>query len=141
MSIRWLVALSSVVMVACSSEDCDPDAAAAIAAGADAIDCGRVPVDGDPTVVDACAAGALAARRPFRAHYDIQGIDSKIASFIAGTSSGVVQTFSYDSDPSGGGGKHPTLGRAECTGAHVETTDGKKKIVCASMGASARVCG
>lgn len=128
-------------MAACSSEDCDPDAAAASAAGADSIDCGHVPVDGDPAVVDACAADAFAAKRPFRAHYDLQGLDSRIASVIAGTSSGVVQTFSYDSDPSGGGGKHPRLSRAECTGPHVETTDGKKKIVCSSMGASLRVCG
>ena len=128
-------------MAACSSEDCDPDEAAASAAGSDSIDCGRVPADGDPTVVDACAADALAAKKPFRARYDLQAFDSKVARVMAGTSSGVVQTFSYDSDPSGGGGKHPTLGRAECTGPRVDTTDGKKKVVCSSMGDTVRVCG
>jgi hypothetical protein len=74
-------------------------------AGPDAVDCGRVPVGGDPKVATECALAAQRAGKPFRVRYDIRGIDSFIAVAIVRTPIGIVGTLQYDSDPMGGGGR------------------------------------
>lgn len=136
---------SSFLVAACGSAsgaDCnaDPAPAAASIAGAESVDCGRVPVGGDRMAADVCAAEAFTAKKAFRVLYDLNGTDSKVISAVAGTPSGQVQTLLYDSDPSGGSGRHATLTRIECVGPHVETIAGHKKLTCTSDGASARLC-
>jgi len=70
-------------------------------AGPQGIDCGRVPVRGDPKAATACALAAQKAGKPFRVRYDLQGIDSEVAMGIVRTPAGKVIAISYDGDPSG----------------------------------------
>ena len=84
-------------------------------AGPDAVDCGRVPVGGDPKVATECALAAQRAGKPFRVRYDIRGIDSFIAVAIVRTPIGTVGTLQYDSDPMGGGGRaHEVVSPKRC---------------------------
>ncbi len=71
-------------------------------AGSDAIDCGRVRINGDPKAATQCAVAAQKAAKPFRVRYDMRGIDSSVAVAIVRTPIGTVGVLSYDSDPSGG---------------------------------------
>jgi hypothetical protein len=72
-------------------------------AGAHAIDCGRVLLDGNPKAATNCALSAQKAGKPFRLRYDLQGVDSEVALAIVRTPEGTVCRLLYDSDPSGGG--------------------------------------
>ena len=84
-------------------------------AGPEAVDCGRVPVGGDPRVATECALAAQRAGKPFRVRYDIRGIDSFIAVAIVRTPIGTVGTLQYDSDPMGGGGRaHEVVSPKRC---------------------------
>jgi hypothetical protein len=84
-------------------------------AGPEAVDCGRVPVGGDPKVATECALAAQRAGKPFRVRYDIRGIDSFIAVAIVRTPIGTVGTLQYDSDPRGGGGRaHEVVSPKRC---------------------------
>ena len=84
-------------------------------AGPEAVDCGRVPVGGDPRVATECALAAQRAGKPFRVRYDIRGIDSFIAVAIVRTPIGTVGTLQYDSDPRGGGGRaHEVVSPKRC---------------------------
>jgi hypothetical protein len=120
--------------------NCDPDDAARELAGSSAVDCGIVAAGADPTAVDTCAADAVTGRKAFRAHFEQQGIDSRVIRVIAGTADGKVFFLSYDGDPSGGGGAHPTLDQSECVGPLVDRTTGHRAVGCASMGAPGRTC-
>jgi hypothetical protein len=84
-------------------------------AGPEAVDCGRVPVGGDPKVATECALAAQRAGKPFRVRYDIRGIDSFIAVAIVRTPIGTVGTLQHDSDPMGGGGRaHEVVSPKRC---------------------------
>ena len=84
-------------------------------AGPEAVDCGRVPVGGDPRVATECALATQRAGKPFRVRYDIRGIDSFIAVAIVRTPIGTVGTLQYDSDPRGGGGRaHEVVSPKRC---------------------------
>ncbi len=72
-------------------------------AGPQGINCGGVPIRGNPKAATACALAAQKAGKPFRVRYDLQGIDSVVAVAIVRTPIGTVGTLNYDSDPSGGG--------------------------------------
>jgi len=74
-------------------------------AGPNAVDCGTVPIQGDPKAATACALAAQKAGKPFRVRYDLQGIDSAVAVAVVRTSIGTVGMLNYDSDPAGGGGR------------------------------------
>jgi hypothetical protein len=74
-------------------------------AGPAAVNCGRVPVAGNPKMATNCALAAQIAGKPFRVRYDIQGIDSFVAVAIVRTPIGRVGALQYDSDPAGGGGR------------------------------------
>lgn len=76
-------------------------------AGMDAVDCGRVPIAGDPKAASHCALAAQNKGKPFRVRYDIQGIDSFLAVAVVRTPIGTVSVLQYDSDPSGGGRRGP----------------------------------
>ncbi len=72
-------------------------------AGPNSVDCGTVPIRGDPKIATACALAAQKAGKPFRVRYDIQGFDSAVAVAIVRTPIGTVGMLNYDSDPSGRG--------------------------------------
>jgi hypothetical protein len=76
-------------------------------AGLEAIDCGRVLIQGDPEIATECALAAQKAGKPFRVRYDLQGIDSFVAVAIVRTEVGTVESLLWDSDPSGGGRSGP----------------------------------
>jgi len=71
--------------------------------GKQGVDCGRVPVRGDPKPATDCALKAQASGKPFRVRYDIMGIDSAVAGGIVRTPGGQLYGLSFDSDPSGSG--------------------------------------
>jgi hypothetical protein len=74
-------------------------------AGPNGIDCGRVLIGGDPTRATKCALRAQAKMTPFRVRYDLRGVDSSVAIAMVRTPAGSLVAMSYDSDPSGGGGR------------------------------------
>ena len=74
-------------------------------AGLNAVDCGRVVLRAEPKQATDCALAANKAGKPFRVRYDMQGIDSSVAVAFVRLPGGTVQALSYDSDPSGGGGR------------------------------------
>jgi hypothetical protein len=59
-------------------------------AGPGAVDCGRVPIDGDPKVASDCALAAQSMGKPFRVRYHIQGFDSFVGVAIVRTPIGTV---------------------------------------------------
>lgn len=77
--------------------------------GANAIDCGCI--DENTSVHQAevrrCAAESFAARRPFRARFDAQGLDSRVTEILAGTPDGRLITYIDD-------GRAPVLTRSIC---------------------------
>ena len=72
--------------------------------GRHGIDCGRVPIRGNPTVATACALHAQAEGKPFRVRYDIQGYDSAVAGAVVRTTAGRVYALTFDGSPQGHGG-------------------------------------
>ena len=74
-------------------------------AGPNAVDCGRVPIRGNPKTATDCALAAQQAGKPLRVRYDLQGFDSAVAVAIVRTHIGTVGALMYDSDPMGGGGR------------------------------------
>jgi len=73
-------------------------------AGPRGINCGRVPVNGDPKSTTRCALKAQEEERPFRVLYDLQGVDSSVTVGVVRTPEGAVCALTFDSDPSGGSG-------------------------------------
>lgn len=72
-------------------------------AGLSSINCGRARVRGDASAATQCALQADANGHPFRAIYNIQGIDASVAGGIVRTPRGRILALSYDSCPSGCG--------------------------------------
>lgn len=73
--------------------------------GEDAIDCGRVAIEGDPKIASDCALAAQAAGKPFRVRYEMRGFDSEVAVVLLRTPGGQVLALSYDSDITGRGAR------------------------------------
>jgi hypothetical protein len=76
-------------------------------AGPEAVDCGRVLIQGNPKIATECALKAQKAGKPFRVRFDLQGIDSFVAVGFVRTQDGTVESLMWDSDPSGGGRRGP----------------------------------
>lgn len=72
-------------------------------AGLGSTNCGRAEVGEIASQVTQCALTADAKGEPFRAIYNIQGIDSRIAGGIVRTRSGKLLALTYDSCPAGCG--------------------------------------
>ena len=72
--------------------------------GAQASDCGRVRVRGDPTAASACGLNAFHQGKPFRVRYDLQGIDSNVSAGLVYTPEGKLYGLVFDGDPMGQGG-------------------------------------
>lgn len=66
-------------------------------AGNDALDCGRVKVDGDPKASLACARQAISKKRAFFVRLDSFGMDSFLSDGFAGNGSGKVYSVTFDS--------------------------------------------
>jgi len=100
---RVLLVLVSITCVACvpSTERIHSQLRAATRSDA-ALDCGSVSLSHRAEPSSACAAAALASRKPFFVAFQLQGIDSQIWEGLAFGGDGQAQVVRFDSDPSGG---------------------------------------
>jgi hypothetical protein len=99
--------------------------------GSNAVDCGEAGIeDRDRARADACIVAAFTAKRPFIALVYLQGVDSVVGHVLAGTPSGMVRRFSFDSDPSGGGNVGAQTYVRECLAPEVVDVRGAKRLVC-----------
>jgi len=65
---------------------------------------------------DQCVADQSAAGAPFFAHYDVQGIDSRVAFGVVRDPNGQTSVLLWDSDPSGGSGAPARITEYVCGG-------------------------
>lgn len=119
--------------------------------GDDFVDCGEVnPWDDDVAAWQAahdCAIKAAAEQRAFCLVTVLQGFDSNVARAYAAQQarSYALTTFSYDSDPCGGGGCGPELRQASCDaltaidGCQIEP--GEACLSCDGQTESLKICG
>ena len=66
-------------------------------AGNDALDCGRVKLNGDPRASLRCARQAISKKRAFFVRLDSVGMDSYLSDGFAGDGSGNVYSVAFDS--------------------------------------------
>jgi hypothetical protein len=66
-------------------------------AGNDALDCGRVKLNGNPRLSLGCARRAISQRRAFVVRFDSAGMDSSLSDGFAGDGSGKVYSVRFDS--------------------------------------------
>lgn len=71
--------------------------------GSHAIDCGRVRLRESPAAVSKCAMDANSQDKPFRARFDLKGIDAALAVGFARSPEGKLYAFDWDGNPYGGG--------------------------------------
>lgn len=108
--------------------------------GASPIECGRHRRQGSPSPPDSyvealtasvrCVLGAARQRRPSWMLVELPGIDSWIAIGLISTSEGLVRSFDYDSDPSGGSGVAPRMALRPCQEPTVNLRGGSPTIDC-----------
>ena len=72
--------------------------------GRGAVDCGHVPVRGNPEAATKCATSAQSQNHAFFVRYDMMGFDSSVAYGLARDSSGNSWMINFDGDPAGRGG-------------------------------------
>jgi len=113
----FVVLIGSIAAASCGSPaGCDLDAVLRRRAGAGAVDCGHVAVGAPTTTADQCIADQTAAGTPFFAHYDVQGIDSRVALGVVRDPQGRTSVLLWDSDPSGGSGVGAQITETVCGG-------------------------
>lgn len=66
-------------------------------AGNGAIDCGEVPVDGDPAKASSCAMKASRQHKAFYVRYRARGIDAQLIDGLAGDSKSDIYAVIFDS--------------------------------------------
>jgi hypothetical protein len=112
------VVTASIALGSCGSAApaCDLDTLLHARAGARAVDCGRVAVGASSVTTDQCVADQNAAGTSFYAHYDAQGIDSRVAYGVVRDPNGQTSVLLWDSDPSGGSGAPARVTEYVCGG-------------------------
>ncbi len=112
------VLTASIALAGCGSAtpSCDLDTLLRARAGARAVDCGRVAVGAPSMTADQCVADQSTAGAPFFAHYDVQGIDSRVAFGVVRDPNGQTSVLLWDSDPSGGSGAPARITEYVCGG-------------------------
>jgi hypothetical protein len=81
-------------------------------AGGAAIDCGEVPVHGDPGKATACALGAEKTLKPFIVRYDLYTFESPRSIAIVRSPDGHSRALDYYGNVEGVGGPHDHEGIA-----------------------------
>ena len=74
-----------------------PDAMERYFSGLIATDCGRVSLRGSPSAATNCAINAFRKKEAFFVRYDLQGVDSNVATGIASEGDGRLYELAYDS--------------------------------------------
>jgi hypothetical protein len=108
--------IASAVSGCGSVAGCDLDSVLRSRAGRGAVDCGHVAAGASTTETDDCIAAQTEAGVPFYAHYDAQGIDSRVAYGVVRDPSGRTSVLFWDSDPSGGAGAGARVTESVCSG-------------------------
>jgi hypothetical protein len=67
--------------------------------GTAALDCGRVPLNGSATKLNTCIFREWAAKRAFKASWDLLGIDAVVEDGLLGTADGRLYHFQYLEGP------------------------------------------
>ena len=109
---------ASLAIASCGSvaPACDLDILLRARAGSRAVNCGRVALGAPSMTTDQCVADQGAAGAPFYAHYEVQGIDSRVAFGVVRDQSGQTSVLLWDSDPSGGSGAPARITEYVCGG-------------------------
>ena len=119
---------TAVCLAACTSADrtAAPDnpllAELVTLTGADALECGLVPIGTDPAKAWGCAESASRSGTPHWFAMQLQGIDSDIWQASLLTPSGQRFILNYDSNYMGGPGLMPRFSRDTCNGRVVLVT-------------------
>ena len=109
--------------------------------GVSPIECGRharpaaPPTDSYANALAAsvrCVIDAAAQRRPSWMLVQLQGIDSWVATGLVSGADGVVERFSYDSDPSGGSGVAANLQMTPCASPTVSSRNRNVSLECSA---------
>ena len=114
--LSWATAACLASGCGSSGSACDLDALLRQRAGAGAVSCGRVAVGAPTADTDRCIADQTAAGHAFYAHYDVQGIDSRVALGALRDGDGRSSVLQWDSDPSGGGNAGARIFETVCDG-------------------------
>jgi hypothetical protein len=143
---KLIWALLLMVMVGCSSKQCDLFPQLRSRAGAGAVDCGYAVLNGDPQPVDRCVLDSFTGKASFIARYDRRGTDSKVVFGIAGDAQGTVTFLLWDGDPSGGSGADPVISGTECVGPTPDLSTNRNSyttppLTCTSSTSLGRTCG
>jgi hypothetical protein len=83
-------------------------------AGPAAVNCGEVPVGGNPKEDTGCALAAQQAGKPFRVRYDLRGIDCEVAVAIVRDPAGEVSGLSWIGGTDACHVNHETVNRENC---------------------------
>ncbi len=94
-----LITITTPAMCECSGEYLGTlmDRRMRLIAGNDALDCGRVKLNGDPKASLRCARQAISKKRAFFVRLDSAGMDSSLSDGFAGDGSGNVYRVAFDS--------------------------------------------
>src|SRR5450755_29751 len=136
----------ALMILACSSHQCDLVSQLKARAGNGAVDCGYAVLGGDPSSVDTCVLNSFAAQSPFFARYDRQGIDSKVIFGMAWSGQGDATFLLWDGDPSGGSAADPVISGTACIAPAVDATPNRDSymtppLMCASSTSLGYTCG
>lgn len=96
-------------------------------AGANATDCGVVPLSGDRAAAVDCARKATASGRAYRLALQMKGSDTYTWQGAARDDSGRMWVVFYDEDPSTGPGASPGLGQMHCK--DIRYTPDKEEVI------------
>jgi hypothetical protein len=83
-------------------------------AGKASLDCGEVPVAGNPKAATECALAAQESGKPFRVRYDLRGIDAEVGVAIVRDPAGRVMALSWIGGPHACCVGHETVNREDC---------------------------
>src|ERR1700693_2766678 len=94
-----LITITTPAMCECSDEYLGTlmDRRMRLIAGNDALDCGRVKLNGDPKTSLRCARQAISKNRAFFVRLDSAGMDSSLSDEFTGDGSGNVYSVEFDS--------------------------------------------
>lgn len=94
-----LITITTPAMCECSDEYLGTlmDRRMRLIAGNDALDCGRVKLNGDPKTSLRCARQAISKNRAFFVRLDSAGMDSSLSDGFTGDGSGNVYSVEFDS--------------------------------------------
>jgi hypothetical protein len=83
-------------------------------AGANALDCGTIPISGDRAAAIGCARKAAASGNAYRLALQMKGVDTYTWQGAARDERGHMWVVFYDADTSSGPGFNPGLGQLLC---------------------------